>query len=172
MAIWGSRVVLADDGSEDSGFAMLLERAGARVIRVNDSGHALAAISGVMPDLFLLDAETATFDGLTLLRTVRTLSPGRGGRVPAAILCGGSFCAGRREAWRVAGFQACLAKPFPAGELLELAERFAGTDVERRGRERPTRRPAGAGCERRREHRWDAVPAVLEGYRGAAHLLA
>ncbi len=133
MGIWGARVVAVDDDLETlDRMRDLLGGAGAQLVAVHTPGEALSTIVGVMPDVLLVDVATAGEDGLTLVRKMRTLSPEKGGRIPAATVSAGPATAARIEAWRRAGFQRHLAKPFAAPSLLALVDELAGRVVERR----------------------------------------
>jgi hypothetical protein len=84
MALWGARIVVVDEDSDHvEAMTRLLARAGAQVIQVDHPGQAIATIAGVLPDLAIVEVMMPGIDALGLLRKVRTLSPEKGGQVPA-----------------------------------------------------------------------------------------
>lgn len=133
MGIWGSRVVAIDDDADTLHLLRaVLEGAGVQLVAVQAPGEALSTVIGVMPDVLLVDIAMPHEDGLSLLRKVRTLSPEKGGRIPAATL---SACLATPETlaeWRDAGFQRHIAKPFRPEDILSTIEELAGRVVERR----------------------------------------
>ena len=169
MALWGaSDVVVDEDVDHVEAMTRLLERAGAQVIPVSHPGQAISTIAGVLPDLSVIDVTMPGLDALTLLRKVRTLSPEKGGRVPALILTRATFCANQRLEWQRAGFQACMNKPLVPEVFLRVVDRLAGTSVERR--ESPPERvalPARLDQDRRREHRLTTCCVGFEVIAGA-----
>jgi CheY-like chemotaxis protein len=167
MSLWGARVVAID---EDLGTVDLLRAVlrahGAQLVAVSAPGEALTTVLGVMPDVLLVDVAMEGEDTLALIRKVRTLSPERGGRIPAAVVTACPATAERIEAWRRAGFQAHLAKPFAPECLVALVDTLAGRAVERRTNtlERVAW-PGHVRRERRQESRDDAVLRITgEGW--------
>jgi CheY-like chemotaxis protein len=133
MGIWGSRVVAVDDDPDTLDIVkIVLDAAGAQLVTVRAPGEALSTVIGVMPDVLLVDIAMAGEDGLSLLRKVRTLSPEKGGRIPAATLTACVPTPERLEAWRRAGFQRHIAKPLLSEDLLKTVDALAGRVVERR----------------------------------------
>src|SRR5260221_13535182 len=87
MGIWGSRVVVVDDDLDTLDLVRCLLRVqGAQVVGVSAPGEALSTVIGVMPDVLLVDIAMPCENGLSPIRKVRTLSPGKGGRIPSATL--------------------------------------------------------------------------------------
>lgn len=133
MGIWGSKVVVVDDDRDTLDVVtIVLDAAGAQVVAVYAPGEALSTVIGVMPDVLLVDIAMPGEDGLSLLRKVRTLSPEKGGRIPAATLTACHATPERLEEWRRAGFQRHIAKPFLPADLLKTVDALAGRVVERR----------------------------------------
>jgi len=132
MATWGARVVVVDDDLDTLGFVTcLLESAGAQVIPVSAPGQALATIAGVMPDVVLIALEMPGLDSRVLMGKVRTLSPEKGGRVPAVALTS-ALDPGASDRALGTGFQALIFKPLPPEDLLAVVGALAGEAVERR----------------------------------------
>jgi CheY-like chemotaxis protein len=158
MGIWGSKVVAVDDDLDtlDLVRAILCAR-GAYVVGVSAPGEALSTVIGVMPDVLLIDIAMPGEDGLSLIRKVRTLSPEKGGRIPAATLTACPCLPERLAEWRRAGFQRHVPKPFPPDELAAIVDELAGRAVERRTNALvPAVLPVDVRHERRRE--WRDLP--------------
>jgi CheY-like chemotaxis protein len=133
MGIWGARVVAVDDDLDTLELVRaVLQGRGAQLIAVSAPGAALSTVVGVMPDVLLIDIAMPGEDGLALVRKVRTLSPEKGGRIPAATLTACAAPPERVEEWRRAGFQRHIAKPFAPDHLVAVVEALAGRVVERR----------------------------------------
>jgi len=165
MGIWGRRVVVIDDDADTLEIVgrMLLDQ-GADVVAVDHPGAALATILGVMPDVLLIDIAMPGLDGVSLIRKLRSLSPERGGRIPAATLSASSPDEEEMARWRAAGFQKHIPKPFDPAAVVAVVEELAGQWVERRAlaldrQSWPTTR------ERRRERR-EEPPESLRGFAG------
>jgi CheY-like chemotaxis protein len=154
MGIWGASVVAVDDDVDTLELlrAILVPR-GAQLVGVTAPGAALATIVGVMPDVLLVDIAMPGEDGLGLLRKVRTLSPEKGGRIPAATLTALPMTGERLAQWREAGFQRHVAKPFLPEDVVEAVESLAGRVVERRDAGSSPSWPRDLRRDRRRECR-------------------
>src|SRR5687768_8831880 len=113
MGIWGARVVAVDDDPDTLDLVhTILTDAGASVVALSEPGLAFTTILGFMPDVLLVDIAMPGEDGLTLMRKVRSLSPERGGRIPAATLTAAPPGEGQLALWTAAGFQRHILKPF------------------------------------------------------------
>jgi len=169
VGIWGARVLVVDDHEEMLEAAGRLLRArGADVITVPSAGAALATVIGVVPDVLVVDITLPGQEGIGLVRAVRSLSPEKGGQVPAITLSGVPLAGECLQAWRDAGFQGHFLKPFDPDELVALVERLAGRAVERRRRALDRREwPRDVSHDRRAEVRGDvlAAPSPEAGYR-------
>ena len=145
MGIWGRRVVVIDDDTDTLEIlGRLLRDHGADVVAVDHPGAALATILGVMPDVLLVDIAMPGLDGVSLIRKLRSLSPERGGRIPAATLSASSPDAEELAGWRAAGFQKHIGKPFDPAAVVAVVEELAGHWVERRAVALDRRRVADA----------------------------
>jgi len=166
MGIWGCRVVVVDDDTDTlEMLSQLLRDQGADVVAVDQPGAALATILGVMPDVLLIDIAMPGLDGVSLIRKLRSLSPERGGRIPAATLSASSPDAEKLAAWSAAGFQKHVGKPFDPPAVVTVVGELAGHWVERRSvaldrGEWPTPR------DRRRERRGEPPKTLMQGVAG------
>ena len=158
MGIWGARVVAVDDDLDTLELVRAILRArGAYVVGVSAPGEALSTVIGVMPDVLLIDIAMPGEDGLALIRKVRTLSPEKGGRIPAATLTACPCLPERLAEWRRAGFQRHVPKPFTPDDLVAIVDELAGRVVERRTNNlEPAALPLDVRRERRQE--WRDVP--------------
>lgn len=133
MGIWGRRVVTVDDDPDTLGrLAAVLRARGAEVVAVDHPGSALATILGVIPDVLLVDVAMRGLDPFAMMRTLRSLSPERGGRIPAATLTAAPATEQSRAAWQAAGFQVHVEKPFDPEAIVAVLSELAGQFVERR----------------------------------------
>jgi CheY-like chemotaxis protein len=156
MRLWGTRVLIFDDDDalrHDA--AVALQREGGAVVHVTGPHQALATIIGVTPDLLVVAVDRPGLEPARLMRLVRTLSPEKGGRIPAVSLSAvpplGRLWRGQCEA---SLFQGHLLRPLDAEVFLEVADALCGRWVERRHVPRDgDDLPAGVRGDRRREVR-------------------
>ena len=156
MRLWGIRVLMYDEEPEPlSHLADAVRGEGGVAMHVNGANQALATLVGVTPDVMLVAVDRAALDPGPLLSLVRTLSPEKGGRVPAVSL---SALPALEEDWRGrcsrTAFQGHLERPGDREEFVRLLEGLAGQWVERRCVQVPPREwPGPVRGERRREVR-------------------
>lgn len=171
MLLWGIRVLIFDDDEAlVREAAAVLQREGGAAIHVSGSHQALATIIGVTPDVMLVGVDRPALDAGRLMRLVRTLSPEKGGRIPAVSV---SALPPMSEGWRgqceMAHFQAHLMRPLEADAFVATAAELAGEWVERRHSQRERRQwPEDVREDRRREVRARRPPefrAVLQSLR-------
>ena len=128
----------------------VLRREGAEVIAVRAPVYALPSIVFLMPDVLIADVAMPVEDGVSLVRKLRALPEGQGGRIPAIALTALPPTEGARQEWSTAGFQRHLAKPFEPQELIRVVAELSGHAVERRRRGLPPDQwPPDAGTDRR-----------------------
>ena len=113
----------------------ILEDAGAAVTTVASTRAALSCLvtSGVKYDALLTDIGMPDEDGLALIGQVRALAVEAGGQIPAAAITAYSSdreqqqaITSRRGYANDAGFQAHLAKPFYAEQLIQMVANLTG----------------------------------------------
>jgi CheY-like chemotaxis protein len=163
MGIWGARVLLVDDDAADLEVARRsLQGRGADVIVVPNAGEALATVIGVMPDVLVVDLSRATAAGIGFVRRLRSLSPEKGGQIPALSLAPLPLAGFALREWLDAGFQGHFLKPIPTPDLTAAVARWAGQSVERRRRAlQPRLWPSDALRDRRAEQRLELMPPYV-----------
>ena len=123
----GLRVVVVDDDRVSLMAITTMVRSWGAQIRFASSGHdALRIIMEDAPDLILSDLYMPEMDGFELMKRVRELSPGQGGRTPGIAITAHPSFDSRRDAER-AGYGAVFPKPFGRDELIDTIVRLAGT---------------------------------------------
>jgi CheY-like chemotaxis protein len=119
--------VLVIDDDEDTRVALseLLGAAGAQVQSAGNAEQGLAAFASDRPDVVLCDIAMPGSDGFDVIRTIRALDPGQGGRAPVLAL---TAYADSNTARRCldAGFDAHKAKPAAIADLASLIATLAG----------------------------------------------
>jgi CheY-like chemotaxis protein len=110
-------VVVEDNNDVRTLLGAFLNRSDAEVVLAGNAFEGLEAIKNTLPDLVLSDIKMPGMDGFELLGKIRALGPDAGGRVP--IVAMSAFLRGERASMLVAGFQACLPKPFTPERLLQ-----------------------------------------------------
>ena len=114
----GIAVLVVDDEEDTRGFvARALEEHGARVAVAAGAEDAVRRLESERPHVVISDIGMPGVDGYELVRRVRALGPERGGNVPAVALTAFARAEDRMRALR-AGFQAHVAKPVDASELV------------------------------------------------------
>ena len=128
----GVTVVVADD-QEDSRdmIEFLLVQQGAVVTCAASAAEAFAAVRRAAPDVLLSDIEMPDESGYLFIGRVRALSPGDGGRVPAAAMTAHGSREDKERALR-AGFDRHLPKPFQPADLFALVHELARGEVPAR----------------------------------------
>jgi CheY-like chemotaxis protein/anti-sigma regulatory factor (Ser/Thr protein kinase) len=119
-ALRGRRVLVIDDDPDALDlFARLLKRAGAEVRTAPSAASALQAMSAAAFDAVLSDIEMPGEDGMALIRRLRN----EGSRLPVVAVTAYGSTDDRVHAL-AAGFDAYLAKPVDAEELLAVVQRL------------------------------------------------
>jgi PAS domain S-box-containing protein len=114
----GIRVLTIDDEADSRELlTVLLAQAGAEVMTVASAAEFMAALESFQPDVLVSDIGMPEIDGYALLRLVRSLSPERGGQVPALALTAYAGEMNQKEAL-AAGFQKHISKPVEPNQLV------------------------------------------------------
>ncbi len=127
----GLSVLLVDD-EEDvrEALRLILQQNGMVVTTAKSASEAFELLERLQPDVLLSDLAMPEEDGLSLIRRVRLLPPGRGGLIPAAAVSAYAAAADRRNAL-LAGFQQHIAKPVDPAHLLAVIAALARTGSAR-----------------------------------------
>jgi len=126
MALRSVRVLVVDDEADARELlTMVLEREGAIVTTVPTAAEALAQIAAQPPDVLVSDISMPGQDGYALIRKVRAMPPGRGGRLAAVALTAYAREEDRRKAL-AAGFDVHVPKPLDPAKLVSVVTRLAG----------------------------------------------
>ena len=122
----GLKVLVVDDEADARALVQrLLEDQGAIVRGTGSVAGAMALIQTFRPDVLVSDIGMPEEDGFALIRQVRALAPGQGGRTPALALTAYARTEDRHNII-LAGFQMHLAKPVEVAELLASVASLAG----------------------------------------------
>ena len=122
----GLVVLVVDDAADARALIKrVLEDCGAEVVTAGTAAEALALVEQRRPHVLVSDIGMPEADGFELLRRVRALGPGRGGRVPAIALTAFARSEDRTRALR-AGFLVHVSKPVDPPELVATVASVAG----------------------------------------------
>jgi CheY-like chemotaxis protein len=122
----GLKVLVAED---ERGIRLLITRvladAGATVTAVASGTEAFQLFTRARPDVLVSDIRMPGGDGYELIRQVRALPAGDGGRTPAVAI---SASVGEDEIPKIlaSGFDRFVRKPFEAAELREAVVAVTG----------------------------------------------
>ncbi|MEG3191013.1 hybrid sensor histidine kinase/response regulator [Lysobacter sp. D1-1-M9] len=126
MNLEGLTVLVVDDEADARELLRhLLEQRHAKVVTADDAASGLARLDHQVPDLIVSDIGMPGTDGYGFMREVRRRPAERGGRTPAVALTAFARSQDRTHAI-MAGYQAHVAKPFEAQELLATIASLAG----------------------------------------------
>ena len=125
-ALEGVKVLVVDDEPDARRLLTeVLSRRGAEVLTAASAAEALEVLQTWRPDVLLSDVGMPDGDGYELIRRVRQLPEGRGGRTPAAALTAYAG-PGDRALALASGFQLHVAKPVEPDELAAAVAGLAG----------------------------------------------
>jgi two-component system sensor histidine kinase BarA len=121
----GARVLVADDGAVNREVAQeALSRLGVEVRSVNDGRQAVAAARAERFDLILMDGSMPDLDGYDATREIRAHEAAEGAtRLPVVALTA-HVVGSAADAWREAGMDAVLHKPFTLASLAKTLGQF------------------------------------------------
>lgn len=115
-----TRILLVDDEADAREVvAATLERWGAEVMVAASAADARDILERERPDLLVADIEMPGEDGYDMIRTVRTLPPERGGRIPALAFTAYASAYDRARLL-TAGFDRHVPKPVQPPELFSV----------------------------------------------------
>lgn len=122
----GLRVLVVDDEADArEALVGLLERYGAEVRSAASVAAAMDALQAALPDVLVSDIGMPGSDGYELIRRVRLLPAGAGGRVPSLAVSAYATPEHRKKL-KQSGFQRHLEKPVAAAELVTAVAQLAG----------------------------------------------
>ncbi len=125
-SLTGLHVLVVDDDADTlDAVRHILEQSGAQVSTAGSAAAAFESLAARPPDVLLSDIGMPGEDGMSLIRRIRALEPGRGGDVQAAAVTAYTQPADRERAL-ASGFQAFLTKPVDPWELTAVVARLAG----------------------------------------------
>jgi CheY-like chemotaxis protein len=125
LPLAGLRVVVVDDDRVSlMAITAMVGSWGANIRFASTGDDALRLIADEAPDVFLSDLYMPDMDGFDLMRRVRELPPGEGGRTPGIAITAHPSFDSRRDAERV-GYGAVFSKPFGRDELIDTMLRLA-----------------------------------------------
>lgn len=126
-----SILVVEDDQSSLDVITELLNFAGAKTITATSLAEAMIALDRDQPDILISDIAMPGEDGLSLILKIRERGTERCGQIPAVAL---SAYAAKEDITRahLAGFNAHLAKPFNAADLILCIANLATQPLRRK----------------------------------------
>ncbi|HEV2860946.1 MAG TPA: PAS domain S-box protein [Pyrinomonadaceae bacterium] len=125
----GLRILIVDDEPDTREMLKAgLMHCGAVVTTAGSAAEAVAEIQGATPDVLISDIGMPEEDGYDLIRKVRALPAGGGGRVPAIALTAYARAEDRMHALRV-GYQMHVPKPVELAELAAVVASIAKRDA-------------------------------------------
>jgi CheY-like chemotaxis protein len=126
----GLRVLVVDDDQDAVELARtILAAAGAVVRTCGAAREALAVMQQWSPDVLVSDIEMPGEDGYSLIRKVRALDAGRGGKTPAVALTAYGRTQDRMLSL-TAGYNMHVPKPVDPGELTTIIANVAGRNAQ------------------------------------------
>lgn len=126
LSLQGLRLLVVDDDSDArSLLALMLGQCGAEVTTVATAAEAVAMLDQLKLDLLISDIEMPGEDGYSLISKVRSLDSKLGTPIPSIALTAHARSEDRVRAL-AAGFQAHIAKPVAAKELIAVIASLTG----------------------------------------------
>ncbi|MBW4507566.1 MAG: response regulator [Scytonematopsis contorta HA4267-MV1] len=120
LVLSGVKVLVVDDEPDARDLIRcVLEDALANVVTAESAQNALELISRELPDVLVSDIGMPDEDGYELIRKVRSLPSGAGGRIPAVALTAYARAEDRKRAL-LAGYQMHISKPVEPSELIAI----------------------------------------------------
>jgi CheY-like chemotaxis protein len=132
----GIRILVVEDEPDTCEFLeRFLTGYGARVVSAHSATDALSRLGNETVDIVISDIGLPGVDGYDLMHRIRKLPAHAGGATPAIALTAYARTEDRMRAFR-AGYQAHLAKPIEAAELVATISSFVGLiEAARRARD-------------------------------------
>jgi two-component system sensor histidine kinase BarA len=139
VAFAGVRVLAADDNAVNREvLSEALARLGVEVTSVESGAAAISALRNGEFDLVFMDGSMPEMDGFEACRRIRSLEIETGRKpVPVVALTAHVF-GDRAQAWRDAGMNACISKPFTLADIRNCLVHHVGGHSIDDGKEKPS----------------------------------
>jgi CheY-like chemotaxis protein len=111
-------LVVDDERDARELIAAVFEELGATVAQVTGSDDAMAVVHGFHPEVIIADVGMPGGDGYSLLRTIRSFGPERGGSIRAIAVTSYARAEDKQRALE-AGFDLHMAKPVDVPLLID-----------------------------------------------------
>ncbi|QHG18670.1 PAS domain-containing protein [Nostoc sp. ATCC 53789] len=125
LELTGIRVLTVDDDPDARELlTVLLTEYGATVLTVASAAEVLANLESFQPDVLVSDIGMPEVDGYSLIQQIRTLSPEKGGKIPAIALTAYARVDDYQRAI-TSGYQRHVTKPLDPEELVQAVVALA-----------------------------------------------
>ncbi|MHC5599228.1 MAG: response regulator [Nostoc sp.] len=125
LELTGIRVLTVDDDPDARELlTVLLTEYGATVLTVTSAAEVLAILESFQPDVLVSDIGMPEVDGYSLIEQIRTLSPEKGGEIPAIALTAYARVDDQQRAI-TSGYQRHVIKPLDPEELVQAVVALA-----------------------------------------------
>jgi PAS domain S-box-containing protein len=125
LELTGIRVLTVDDDPDARELlTVLLTEYGATVLTVSSAAEVLANLESFKPDVLVSDIGMPEVDGYTLIQQIRTLTPEKGGQIPAIALTAYARVDDYQRAI-TSGYQQHVTKPLEPEELIQAVVALA-----------------------------------------------
>ncbi|MHC5855769.1 PAS domain-containing protein [Nostoc sp.] len=129
LELTGIRVLTVDDDPDARELlTVLLTEYGATVLTVTSAAEVLANLESFQPDVLVSDIGMAGVDGYSLIQQIRTLTPKKGGEIPAIALTAYARVDDYERAI-TSGYQRHVTKPLDPEELVQAVVALAQTQL-------------------------------------------
>ncbi|QKQ76333.1 PAS domain-containing protein [Nostoc sp. TCL240-02] len=127
LELTGIRVLTVDDDPDARELlTVLLTEYGATVLTVTSAAEVLANLESFQPDVLVSDIGMPEVDGYSLIQQIRTLTPEKGGQIPAIALTAYARVDDSERAI-TSGYQRHVTKPLDPEELVQAVVALAQT---------------------------------------------
>ncbi|MEH1925203.1 PAS domain-containing protein [Nostoc sp.] len=129
LELTGIRVLTVDDDADARELlTVLLAEYGAEVLTVASAAEVLANLESFKPDVLVSDIGMPEVDGYSLIQQIRTLTPEKGGEIPAIALTAYARIDDYERAI-TSGYQRHVTKPLDPEELVQAVVALAQTQL-------------------------------------------
>ncbi|MEH2330281.1 PAS domain-containing protein [Nostoc sp.] len=129
LELTGIRVLTVDDDPDARELlTVLLAEYGAQVLTVASAAEVLTNLESFQPDVLVSDIGMPEVDGYSLIQQIRTLTPEKGGEIPAIALTAYARVDDYQRAI-ISGYQRHVTKPLDPEELVQAVVALAQTKL-------------------------------------------